>query len=135
MAVLEDDDLPAASSYKLPIGGASADILAGINSRVSSLASGTRSCKISKLLLYQGIRSHKFCRFEVGELPMAKALNHHVTELAGLRSFDSLNKASIVWSSTKMEDMKAAAPSIIEAASWMDLWTFHHAILGPRVHR
>ena len=33
MAALEDNDLSAASSYKMPIGGASLDILADTDSR------------------------------------------------------------------------------------------------------
>ena len=47
MAVLEEDNQPAAS-YKLPISGASVDILVDIDDRVSSTSSGMRSSKISK---------------------------------------------------------------------------------------
>ena len=124
MEVLEDDDLHAASSYKLPIGGAFADILADIDSRVLSLSSGMRSCKSSKLLQYQGVCNHKFYRFQGEELTKAKALNRHVTELAGLRSFDSLSKTDVIWSSMETEDMEAAARSIVEATSWRDWWTY-----------
>ena len=108
MTALKDDDLHA-SSYKLPIGGASADILADMDSRVSSSSSGMRSRKSSKLLQYQGVRSCKFFHFQGEELTKAKTLNCHIAELAGLRSFDSLNKSNVVWSSTKTEDMEAAA--------------------------
>ena len=75
MAALEDDNLPAASSYKMPIGGASADILADIDSRISSSSSGMHSRKVSKLLLYQGVRSQEFYRFEGEDISKAKALN------------------------------------------------------------
>ena len=125
MAALEDDDLPAASSYKMPIGGASTDILANdIDSRVSSSLSGMLSHKVSKLLLYQGVRSPKVYRFEGEELTKAKVLNRHMTELAGLQSFDNLNKTNIIWSSTEAEDMEAAARSIMEATFWMEWWIF-----------
>ena len=53
-----------------------------------------------------------------------KRVNHHVTELAGLHSFDWLNKTDVIWSSTESEDMEAAPRSIVEATSWMDWWTF-----------
>ena len=90
MAALEDNDQPAAS-YKLAIGGASADILANIDDRVSFTLSGMRSRKVSKLLQFQGVHSHKFCRFQGEDITKAKALNCHVRELAGLRTFDNPN--------------------------------------------
>ena len=124
MAALEDNNLPAASSYKLPIGRASADILADIDSSLSSSSSGICSCKSSKLFQYQGVRRHKFYWFQGEELTNAKALNRHIAELAGLRSFDNLNKTDVVWSSTEMEDVGATARFIIEATSWMDWWTY-----------
>ena len=111
-----------AASYKMPIGGASADILADIDTRVSSSSSGMRSRKVSKLLQYQGVRSRKFYRFE-GE-NITKALNYHVTELAGLCTFDNLKKTDVTWSSTEAEDMEAALQSIVEITSWMDWLTF-----------
>ena len=117
MAALEDNDLPAASSYKMPIGGASVGILADIDSRVSSSSSRMCSRKVLKLLLYQGVCSRKFYCFEGEELTKAKELNRHVTELVGLRSFDNLNKTDVIWSSTEAEDMEATARSIVEAIS------------------
>ena len=105
MAAVEDDNLPAASSNKVPISGAPADILANIDSSLSSWSSGMRSRKVSKLLLYRGDRSRKFYLFEGEELTKAKALNLHITGLAGLRSLDNLNKTDVIWSSTKAEDM------------------------------
>ena len=62
-------------------------------------------CKIWKLLLYQGVCSRKFYRFEDEEFTKAKALNRHFVELAGLRSFDTLNNTGVAWSSTETEDM------------------------------
>ena len=117
MAALEDNDVHVTSLHKLPIGGASADILADFDSRVLSSSPGMPSRKSSKLLQYQSVRSRKFYRFQGEELTKAKALNRHIAELAGLRSFDSLNKSDIVWSSTEIEDMEAMARSIVEAIS------------------
>ena len=54
----------------------------------------------------------------------AKALNRHVTELAGLCSWDNLNKTDSILSSAEAEDLEAALKSIVEAASWMDWWTY-----------
>ena len=98
MAVLEDDDQPAAS-YKLPIGGTSADILADIDNRVSSTSSGMCSREVSKLLPFQGVRSHKFYRFLGEDITKVKALNLHMTELAGLHTVYNLNKTGVLWSS------------------------------------
>ena len=42
-----------------------------------------------------------------------------MTELAGLCTFDNLNKTNVIWSS-----MEAALQSIMEATMWMDWWTF-----------
>ena len=123
MAALEDNDQPTAS-YKMLIGGASADILADIDTRVSSTSSRMCSSKVSKLLHYQGVCSRKFYRFEGEDITKTKALNRHVTELAGLHTFDNLNKTSVIWSSMEAENMEAALQSIVEAMSWMDLWTF-----------
>ena len=79
-----------------------------------------RSWKVSKLLQYSGVSSRKFYRFEGEELTKVKALNRHVTELAGLCSFDNLNKMDVIWSFTEAEDMEVALRSIVEATSWMD---------------
>ena len=61
-AAVENDDQPA-SSYKLPIGRASADILTDIDDRVLSALSGMRSRKVSKLLQHLGVQSRKIYRF------------------------------------------------------------------------
>ena len=45
-------------------------------------------------------------------------------ELAGMRSFDNLNKTDVILSSFEAKDMKAAMQSIVEVTSWMDWWTF-----------
>ena len=55
---------------------------------------------------------------------MARYLNHHVTVLAGMRSFDHLNKMDVILSSSEEEDIGAAKWSIVEATFWMDWWTF-----------
>ena len=83
-----------------------------------------RSWEVSKLLQYPGVRSRKFYWFEGEDVTNAKVLNRHVTELAGWRSFDNLNKTEVIWSSTEVEDMEAAFRSIVEATSWMDWWTY-----------
>ena len=81
-AAVEVDDQPA-SSYKMPIGGVSADILADIDNKVLSTLSRMHSRKVSKLLQYPGVHSRKFYRFKGEEFTKAKALSSHVTELAG----------------------------------------------------
>ena len=58
------------------------------------------------------------------ELTKAKALNYHVMELAGLSSFENLNKTDVTWSSTEAEALEAALRSIVEATSWMGWWTY-----------
>ena len=108
----------------MPVGRASADILADIDDRVSSPSSGVRLKKVLKLLQYPGIHSKKFYRFKGEDMMKAKALNCHVTKLAGLCRYENLNKTDIIWSSTKAEDMEAALKSFVEATSWMDWWTF-----------
>ena len=106
---LEDNDQPA-SSYCLPVGGASGDILADIDDCISSPSSGMRSKKVSKLLTYPGVRSHRFYRFKGEELAKVQSLNQHMMELAGLRSFENLSK-------TEAKDMETAMQSIVEAIS------------------
>ena len=128
---MEDDDQPAAS-YKMPIGDASADILTNVDDRISSTSSEMCSQKVSKLLQYPDVCSRKFYRFEEEDLTKAKVLNCHVTELAGLRSFDRLNLMDVIWSSTEAEEMEAALRSIVEATSWMDWWTYAMKSLSLR---
>ena len=122
-ATVEDDDQPT-SSYKMPIGGAFADILADIDERVSSTSLVIHYRKVSKLLQYPGACSRKFYRFEGEDITKAKALNLHVMELAGLLSFENLNKTDVIWSSNKTGDMESVLRSIVEATSWVDWWTF-----------
>ena len=117
-AALKDDDQPA-SSYHLPVGGASADILSDIDDLVSFPSWCMRS-KVSKLLPYPSMRSHRFYWFEGEELVKARSLNCHVMKLAGMRSFENLNKTDVILSSLEAEDLKAAIRSIIKATFWMD---------------
>ena len=56
-SVLEDNDQPT-SSYHLLVDGASTDILADIDDRVSSSSSGMHLKKVSKLLTYPCLLSH-----------------------------------------------------------------------------
>ena len=50
-------------------------------------------------------------------------MNRHETVLAGLRSFDILNRTDVIWSSSKAEDMEAAMRLLVEVSSLMDWWT------------
>ena len=102
----------------------SADILAGIDDRISSPSLGMCSQKVSKLFQYLGVHSCRLYRFEGEEVTKARSLNSPVTKLAGLRSYDNLNKTDVNLSSSEAEEMEAALQSIIEATSWMDWWTF-----------
>ena len=110
-AALEDDDQPT-PLYQLSVGGMSTDI----DDRISS-PSGMHPIKVSKLLLYPGVRSHHFYRFEGEEVTKVGSLNHHVTELAGLRSYNNLNKMDVIFSLSEAEEMEAALQSIIKATS------------------
>ena len=47
-----------------------------------------------------------------------------MTVLAGLRSFDILNRTGVIWFLSDVEDMDSAIRSFVEAASWTDWWTF-----------
>ena len=55
-----DNDEQLASSYRLPIGDAAADILANIDDLISLTTFGMQSKKVSKLLSYHGVCSHRF---------------------------------------------------------------------------
>ena len=96
----------------MPVGGASTDI----DDEVSS-PSGMRSKKVSKLLQYPGVRSRRFYRFKREEVTKAKVLSRHVTGLAGLHSWENLNKMDVIWFSAEDEDVEAALKSIVEATS------------------
>ena len=127
-AALEGDN-QSALLYRLPVGGASEDILADIDDRISS-PSGMCLKRVLKLLQYPGVRSRCFYRFEVEGVAKAGALNHHVTELERLHYWDNLNKADVILSSSEAEDMEATLKSIVEATSWMDWWI----VPGTQVH-
>ena len=77
-AALEDDN-QLASSCHLPVGGASGDILLDINDRILSPSSDVLK-KVSKLLSYLGVGSHRFYRFVGEESTKDRSLNCHVME-------------------------------------------------------
>ena len=54
------------------------------------------------------MRSHRFYQLEGEEFVKARSLNHHVTELAGMLSFENLSKTDVILSSAEAEDMEAA---------------------------
>ena len=107
------------SSYRLPIWDASADILADINDRISSTTTGIWLKKVSNLLPNPDVLSWRFYPFE-GEVIKFRSLSRHVTELAGMHSFENLVKMDANLSSSKAEDIEASVRPIIEASSWMD---------------
>ena len=119
-----DADEQLSSSYRLPIEDMSADILADIYEHISSTTSGMLSKKVSKLLPLSGVRSRCYYHFEGEEVANSHFLPRHMTELAGIRSYENLNKADVVLSSSEAEDLEAAACTVIEATLWMDWWTF-----------
>ena len=90
-------------------------------------ACGPKRCLSSP---YPGVHSHHFYHFEREELVKARSLNRHVTEFAGMRSSENLNKIDVMLSSSEAEDLKAAVCSIVEATTWMDWWTFTE-VSGP----
>ena len=64
--------------------------------------------KVSNLLPHLGVSSHCFYGFEGEEATKARSLNCHVTELAGMRSFDNCNRTDVFLSSSETEDVEAA---------------------------
>ena len=50
----------------------------------------------------------------------ARSLNHLVTDLAWMRSFDNLNKMDVILVSSEAEDMEAAMLCVVEATTWVD---------------
>ena len=66
----------------------------------------------------------KITCFKGEELVMARSLICHVTEVAGVQSFENLNKTDVILSSSEAEDLTAAVWSIVEATFWMDWWNF-----------
>ena len=113
----EDDKQPVLS-YRLPVDGTSADILADIDNRIL-----LRFCNCFSIL---GFTASVSTGLKGEEVMKARALNRHVTELAGSRSWDKLNNTAVILSSAEAEDedMEAALKSIVEATSLMDWWTY-----------
>ena len=117
-----DAEEQSSSSYRLSIGDASADIV-DIDDRISSSTSVMRSKKVSKLLPYLGVQSRRFCWLKREAVIKFRALLHHMTKLAGIRSFENMAKTDVSLSSFEAEELQEAAWSIVEATSWMDWWT------------
>ena len=77
-AGLDTDEQPS-SSYRLPVGDASADILADINDGISSSTIvGMCSKKVSKLLPYPDVHSRRYYRFEGEEVVKVRSLRRGV---------------------------------------------------------
>ena len=55
-----------------------------------------------------------------------------MTELAGMCSYENLNKSDIFLFSFEVEDPKATAHTVVEATSWMDWWIFAAKSMGLR---
>ena len=91
-----DPDKRPSSSYRLPIGEPSADILVDIDDRISSSTAGMCSKKVSKLLPYPGMWSRRYYCFEGEGMVKFQSLPRHMTELAGMHSFVNLSKTDVV---------------------------------------
>ena len=77
------------------------------------------------------ITFNKVCMKE-GLLPKYNNNNNNVTDLAGMRSFENLNRMDVILSSSEAEDVEAAMRSIVEATSWMDWWMFSMKFLAHK---
>ena len=71
--------------------------------------------------------------FEGEELAESCAFLRAVTEHGEMRLFDNFHKMDVVFSASEVEDLEAAARTIIKAASQLDWWTYSArslAVLG-----
>ena len=102
---MEDDD-QLTSLYRLPDGGRSTDIVVDIDDKISP-SSGMRSKKVSKLL-YPGVCSRHFYRFEGEDVTKARSLICNMMELAGLRSYNILNKTDVILTLSEAKEMEVA---------------------------
>ena len=55
-----------------------------------------------------------------------------ITELEGMKSFDDFSKTDVAFSSSKIDDLEAAARTLLEATSWMNWWTYAAKSLALR---
>ena len=77
---------------------------------------------IKKLLPYPSVHSRRYYHFEGHEFIQPHP--RHVTELAGMRSYENLDKTDVILSCSEAKDLEAAAFTVEETTSWMDWWTF-----------
>ena len=67
-AALDAENHPS-SSYRLPISDSSSDILLDLEDRILSATSWMRPKRVSKLIPYPGMHSHKYYHFEGRSCP------------------------------------------------------------------
>ena len=63
---------------------------------------------------YPVVRSRRYYRFEGEDVVKSRSLPCHMTEVAGLCSYENLDKTNMA------EDLEAPAHSVVETTSWMD---------------
>ena len=84
-------------SYSLPMGDASADVLADIDDRISLSSCGTWSKMMSKLLPYPGVCiCHYYC-LGGEKVVCSQTLPLAITELGEMRSSNNLNEMDVVF--------------------------------------
>ena len=44
-------------------------------------------------------------------------------ELGGMKSFENLSNVGVVFSSSEVKNLEAAAKALVGVTSWMDCWT------------
>ena len=96
----------------------------GINDCISSPTTGTRSKKVLMLHLFPGVGSRWYHHIKGEEVTRHRILPWAITDLWGIKSFEDLNKTDMVFSSSKVEDLKAAERTLLKVTSWIDWWFY-----------
>ena len=111
------------------LGDAFSDIIGDIDNNISSPLTRMQCKKVSKPLPYPWVHSRQYYLVKGEEVVLYRTVPQAITELGGTKSFDNLNKTDVAFLSSKIEDLKAAAKTLLEATSWM---AGGRTLLNPR---
>ena len=114
--------LQSASSVLLLVGDTAED-LKELDEKLSFPLSCLKSKKLVKLLPFPPVQAQRY-KFEGVYCLSVLLLPRCITELTGMKCFDSVSRLDVTFTFLEIEEVALASRTIFEPSFWMDWWLY-----------
>ena len=117
------DDQPS-SSFRLPMDNASFDSLADIDDHIASPSTEIQLKKVLKLFPFPWVKCRQYYHIEGDKFILHQTFSLTTTKVEEIKTFENLGKTDMVFSCFEIEDLEAAARTLLEVISCVSWWFY-----------